>query len=109
MDNLILLRRILIYTERVMSQEIRIFACVVLSISAVVVAYTIGSMQESQSAYTTGYQKGHNDTRAPQINIQQQAVTETVKTVNPFAVKNPLAGVEINPFEKVKKVLNPFE
>ena len=38
----------------------------------------------------------------------QKAVEDVAKAENPFRADNPLAGVETNPFEKAKKVLNPF-
>ena len=39
----------------------------------------------------------------------RRAAAETAKSQNPFQSKNPLSGVEANPFEKAKKVMNPFE
>lgn len=39
----------------------------------------------------------------------EQVAEETAKAENPFKADNPLAGIEANPFEKAKKVLNPFE
>ena len=40
--------------------------------------------------------------------VAEQVAEEVAKAENPFRANNPLASVEINPFEKVKKVLNPF-
>lgn len=39
----------------------------------------------------------------------KQAAEETAKSDNPFKSESPLSAVEANPFEKTKKVLNPFE
>lgn len=39
----------------------------------------------------------------------EQVAEEVAKSENPFKASNPLATVETNPFEKAKKVLNPFE
>ena len=39
----------------------------------------------------------------------KQAAEETAKSKNPFKSESPLSAVEANPFEKTKKVLNPFE
>lgn len=39
----------------------------------------------------------------------QQVAEEVAKVENPFKVGNPLSTIETNPFEKAKKVLNPFE
>jgi len=39
-----------------------------------------------------------------------EKVAQDVATAeNPFKADNPLTEVETNPFEKAKKVLNPFE
>ena len=39
----------------------------------------------------------------------EQVAEEAAKAENPFTSDNPLASVEVNPFEKTKKMLNPFE
>ena len=39
----------------------------------------------------------------------KQAAEETAKSENPFKSESPLSAVEADPFEKTKKVLNPFE
>lgn len=39
----------------------------------------------------------------------QKAAEDTAKSETPFKSASPLSGVEANPFEKTKKVLNPFE
>lgn len=39
----------------------------------------------------------------------KKAAEEAAKAANPFQVVNPLENVELNPFEKTKKILNPFE
>ena len=39
----------------------------------------------------------------------KQAAEEAAKSENPFKSESPLSAVEANPFEKTKKVLNPFE
>ena len=39
----------------------------------------------------------------------RQAAADVAKSSNPFKTSNPLSGVEANPFEKTKKVMNPFE
>ena len=47
------------------------------------------------------------------VNIQedasQKALEEAAKAANPFQNSNPLEGVKTNPFEDVRKKLNPFE
>lgn len=59
--------------------------------------------------YTKGYAQAQADTKALQEEGARNAVEEAAKATNPFQAVNPLEGVEANPFEKVKKVLNPFE
>ena len=38
----------------------------------------------------------------------QKAAEDAADAANPFKASNPLEGVEANPFETAKKVLNPF-
>jgi hypothetical protein len=61
------------------------------------------------NGYTTGYAKARADIQALQEEAARKTVEEAAKSANPFQAVNPLEGVEANPFEKVKKVLNPFE
>lgn len=61
------------------------------------------------NGYATGYAQAQTDAKALQEESSRKAVEEAAKSANPFQAVNPLEGVEANPFEKVKKVLNPFE
>lgn len=61
------------------------------------------------NGYTTGYAKAQTDIQALQGEAARKTAEEAAKSANPFQAVNPLEGVEANPFEKVKKVLNPFE
>ena len=61
------------------------------------------------NGYSTGYTQAQNDAKALQEEGAEKAIEEAAKSANPFQAVNPLEGVEANPFEKVKKVLNPFE
>lgn len=61
------------------------------------------------NGYTAGYAQAQTDAKALQEESSRKAVEEAAKSANPFQAVNPLEGVEANPFEKVKKVLNPFE
>lgn len=63
----------------------------------------------SSSGYTKGYAQAQADAQALQEEGARKAAEEAAKATNPFQAVNPLEGVEANPFEKVKKVLNPFE
>jgi len=56
-----------------------------------------------------GYAKAQADIQAFQEETAKKTADDAAKSVNPFQAVNPLEGVEANPFEKVKKVLNPFE
>ena len=38
-----------------------------------------------------------------------KAASDAAKSSSLFKASNPLSGVEANPFEKTKKILNPFE
>lgn len=61
------------------------------------------------NGYTKGYVQAQTDVQALQEKSALKAADEVAKATNPFQAVNPLEGVEANPFEKVKKVLNPFE
>ena len=61
------------------------------------------------AGYTAGYAQAQTDAVALQEETAKKATEEAAKSTNPFQAVNPLEGVEANPFEKVKKVLNPFE
>lgn len=59
--------------------------------------------------YDAGYAQAQTDATALQEEAARKSAEDTAKSINPFQAVNPLEGVEANPFEKVKKVLNPFE
>ena len=61
------------------------------------------------NGYTKGYAQAQADAQALQEEAARKAAEEAAKAANPFQAVNPMEGVEANPFEKVKKVLNPFE
>ena len=50
-----------------------------------------------------------NETETAQNTAVSKAVTGVAKSENPFQAENPLSNVEADPFEKTKKILNPFE
>lgn len=56
-----------------------------------------------------GYQKAESDIKKLDEVAAKKATEDAAKAANPFQTVNPLQGVEANPFQKVKKVLNPFE
>jgi len=55
-----------------------------------------------------GYSRSQNDVKKAQEVAAQKAAEDAAKAANPFKATNPLEGVESNPFEEAKKVLNPF-
>ena len=56
-----------------------------------------------------GYSQAETDIKKLDEVAAKKATDEAAKAANPFQAVNPLQGVEANPFQKVKKVLNPFE
>lgn len=61
------------------------------------------------TGYDVGYEQAQTDAQKLQEEAARKGVEEAAKSANPFQAVNPLEGVEANPFEKVKRVLNPFE
>lgn len=59
--------------------------------------------------YDSGYAQAKSDIQSIQEEAARNAAEEAAKSANPFQAINPLEGIEANPFEKVKKILNPFE
>ncbi|MBI2062811.1 MAG: hypothetical protein HYT61_01055 [Candidatus Yanofskybacteria bacterium] len=55
-----------------------------------------------------GYSKSQAEVKKAQEVAGQKAAEDAAKAANPFKATNPLEGVEANPFEEAKKVLNPF-
>lgn len=55
-----------------------------------------------------GYDRSQADVKKAQEIAGQKAAEDAAKAANPFKATNPLEGVEANPFEQAKKVLNPF-
>lgn len=77
-------------------------------IVVIIIAVGVGGYLLYKQAYSTGYTKAEADIKAAQEEVAKRAAGEIAKTANPFGVGNPLEGVEANPFEKTKDVLNPF-
>lgn len=66
-----------------------------------VVGYWVGDWR--------GYNKSQAEVKKAQELAGQKAADDAAKAANPFKATNPLEGVESNPFEQAKKVLNPFQ
>ena len=58
---------------------------------------------------TEGYKRAEADIKKLEEEAAKKAAADVAKAANPFQVGNPLEGVETNPFQKAKKVLNPFD
>jgi zona occludens toxin (predicted ATPase) len=58
--------------------------------------------------HSRGYKKAEADIKQVQTEAAKKAAEQAAKAANPFEAANPLGGVEANPFEKTKKILNPF-
>lgn len=56
-----------------------------------------------------GYSRSQTEVKKVQELTAQNAAEEAASAANPFKASNPLEGVEANPFEEAKKVLNPFK
>jgi len=78
-------------------------------IIVVIVFVGIAFWAGRSNGYATGYAQAQTDAIALQAEAAKKATKDAAKSANPFQAVNPLEGVEANPFEKVKKVLNPFE
>ena len=76
----------------------------ILAVVLLVVAFSVGLW----AGHSRGYKKAEADTKKVQAESAKKAAEEAAKAANPFEVANPLGGVEANPFEKTKKILNPF-
>lgn len=72
------------------------------------VGYISGSVMSYYKGSSAGYQKAQDDAKKLQEAAAQKAAEDAAKAANPFQVANPLENVEANPFEKAKKILNPF-
>lgn len=73
---------------------------VVIAIVVGFLGYLMGDQQ--------GYKRSQAEVKKAQEVAGQKAAEDAANAANPFKATNPLEGVETNPFEEAKKVLNPF-
>ncbi|TAN58307.1 hypothetical protein EPN15_01470 [Patescibacteria group bacterium] len=73
-----------------------------------IVGFVVGYWYGGSASYDKGYNSAIAEIKAQQEEAAKKASEEAAKTANPFQVNNPLEGVETNPFDKAKKILNPF-
>ena len=78
-------------------------------IIALVIGGAAGYWYGASSGYDKGYAQAETDVVKADEEVAKQATEDATKAANPFTVENPLENVEADPFEKIKKVLNPFE
>lgn len=71
--------------------------------------YLMGQRAGYQKGDAEGYKRAETDIKKAEELAAKKAGEEAAKAANPFQTANPLQGVESNPFEKAKKVLNPFQ
>lgn len=86
---------------------------ILIAIAALVVGLAAGYVYGGKVGYKkgddAGYKRAEADVKKLQTAAGEKAAQEATKAANPFQAVNPLEGVEANPFEKAKKVLNPFQ
>ena len=84
-----------------------------LVIVALVVGLAGGYFYGKSVGYTTGdvdgYKRAESDAKKVAEEGAKKATEAVAKAANPFQAVNPLEGVESNPFEKTKNILNPFQ
>lgn len=83
-----------------MLEKNRLISAVVLAVVVFLAGWWLGQSQ--------GYKKAEADIKRVQAEAAKKAAEDAAKAANPFGAANPLGGVEANPFEKTKKILNPF-
>ncbi|MBI4119873.1 MAG: hypothetical protein HY454_00190 [Parcubacteria group bacterium] len=81
----------------------------VVLVVSLVGGYFIGFSFGYQQGDVAGYKRAETDIKKIELAAGEKAAADAAKAANPFQVVNPLQDVDANPFEKAKKVLNPFE
>lgn len=74
-----------------------------------VAGYFIGKGAGYAAGEQAGYSRAQDETKKLEEEALRKATREAAKAANPFQPVNPLEGVDADPFEKTKKILNPFE
>lgn len=75
----------------------------------VLVALVVGLVGGYWFGDSRGYNRAQADVKKLQEEAAAKAAGDAAKAANPFQAVNPLSGVEANPFEKAKNLLNPFK
>jgi len=82
------------------NSKLRLLAIIVV-VAVGVLGYGVGDRM--------GYSRSQTEVKKAQELAGQKAAEDAATAANPFKATNPLEGVESNPFEQAKKVLNPFD
>jgi len=69
----------------------------------------VGSLAGYWYGSNRGYSEAEDDIQKLQQEATEAAVEEAARVANPFRTKNPLEGIDTDPFQKTKEVLNPFK
>lgn len=80
----------------------------VIALLAIFGAYMYGNKAGYAKGDSDGYSRAQTDYKKLEEDAAKKATAEAAKAANPFQVSNPLENVDTNPFQKAKKVLNPF-
>ena len=75
----------------------------------VLVALVLGLAGGYYLGNSYGFQQAEANLKKIQEEAAKKAADEAAKVANPFQAANPLEGVQANPFEKTKSILNPFK
>ena len=75
----------------------------------VLIALVVGLVGGYYYGNDRGYKQAEADVKKVQDEAAKKAADDAAKAANPFQAVNPLEGVEANPFEKAKSILNPFK
>jgi len=75
----------------------------------VLVALVVGLVGGYWYGDGRGYTRAEADIARVQEEAAQKAAEAAAKEANPFQAVNPMEGVDANPFEKAKDILNPFK
>ena len=83
----------------------------IIAIAVVVLVLGLGAgyWLGSGRGYKAGYAQAQDNLKKVEEEAAKKAAADAAKAANPFQTVNPLESVESNPFEKAKKVLNPFK
>lgn len=91
------------------SPNIKKLIIVIIAGAAILTAYWYGAKTGFKKGDDIGYKRAQAEIKQLEEGAAKKATAETAKAANPFQVVNPLESVETNPFQKAKKILNPFE